>query len=257
MCVALIGCSHRREVETPEPDPHLADIERCASALRGIQGAMAEDRATLLAEGCADLFGQPICREAIRLSPLAAPDLRAPMIAAGCQNAYCGLFPNPEPELCALDIGRASPSEISAAWPAFMDQVLPWEILGVADDDLLEELARQLGPLFVLVLFEPVTVVVTPDIPEEPRRRMTVHLSMAGGEYSLAAEREGEVFGPWEMPLQPDAGDFSGLLEAALRGCDDCDAFLQIGPEVEYELVIVLMDVLEQAGLEIILLAPE
>jgi hypothetical protein len=253
--VALIGCSHRREVEMPEPDPHLADIERCASALRGIRGAMAEDRATLLAEGCADLFGQPICREAIRLSPLAAPDLRAPMIAAGCQNAYCGLFPNPEPELCGLNMATATPSEISAVWPSFMNEVLPLEILGVADDDS-EELARQLGPLFVLVLFESATV-VTPDIPAAPRRRMTVQLSMVESEFRLSAEREGEAFGPWDLPLRPDAGDFEGLLEAALRGCDDCDAFLQIDPEVEYDLVIVLMDVLEEAGLEIILLAPE
>jgi len=221
--------------------------------MRAIPGARPENRTALFAEACADLFGQPMCREAIRMSPVARPEQRALMIAVACQHAYCPELSEPLPTLCEREPNELTPHEISSNWAPFLEGMLAREL----GERPVEDLAERLSGLFALLLFEPVTIEVEPPQPAPSPRSPTlvVRLTINGNEYRIEAELPGEVFGPWDLPLRPDQGDFSGLLEAAMRACNGCAAEIHVEPSIDYELVIHLMDALREGGVEEITLA--
>lgn len=259
-CVLSVSCSGARG-ETPRNPSDTPDgLEACSRAIQEIPATQPENRSTLFAEGCAGLFGAPTCRESIRMSLEAPPELRALMISVACQHAYCGDLAEPRPGLCGLEPDELSPRVVSESWPRFLEGILALEL----PEGPTEELAESLAGLFSLLLFEPVTVEVEPSPPDTvsppdraPQRPpLVVRLTLNDGEYRIGAESSGEIFGPWDLPLRPDEGDLSGLLEAAIRAYGGSDAILQVGPVVEYELVIVLMDALRSGGVENFTLSP-
>lgn len=220
-------------------------LATCAAALEAVQDARPEDRGALFAVGCADVFEEPVCREAIRMSPAARPELRAHMIAAACQHAYCPLLAEPRPAFCQIDAG--SIADLRDLWAPFIGQVLQLELSDVGGLDV----GASIAGAFTAIVSAPVVVEVpTGDLPASrgPRPVLTVTLTEDGGVFRLAAEVGGETFGPHELRLRPDAEDLAGLLEAPLRACDGCESVIRAGETVEYEHVVLLMDVLREGG---------
>lgn len=261
LCAFLTGCgaaSTPAAVPGSEAEPTAppgTGLVECTRALEEMQDAPVAERAAIFAGGCAGLFGQPMCREAIRMSAAARPDLRAPMIAVACQHAYCPFEEAPEPAFCQADVARIAPSDLSEVWGPFVDRVLRLE-LGEAPP---AEMSTLLARLFAVVLFEPTQVDVLPGVGDparDERPRLVVSLVEEGGTYRLTAELAGETFGPHDLPLRPDAGDLAGLLEAPMGACDGCEAVIQAGLSLDYGIVVVLMDVLRRGGVSAFSLAP-
>ncbi len=260
LLVWLTGCNGARGgsagPETPAPDPVAAAVARCEAAIEGVEAALPANRAAIFAEGCADLFGQLVCSEAVRLSPAAAPELRQPMIVAACQHAYCDLLPSPRPELCEMSTTRATPSELTAAWGPFLADVLLLELL----DEGATELAQRLAELYASVLFGTSEEPAAPGEPADPAAppacQLVLGMSGGPGGYRLGASRDNESFGPWDLPLRPDQGDVEGLLESALAESGGCAATLEIGPDVDADLVAMLTDVLNAAGVDRVTVSP-
>lgn len=268
-CMAMVaaviaaGCAGPQEPHSGDVPPGLNDaprtaIESCSSAQAALVGAEPADRYGLAAEGCAELFSLPLCREAVRMSPQAAPELRPAMISVACQRAYCELLPEPAPALCALSPATVPSSELVAPWRAFVSAVLGLE-LGLEPGSELHTLLILGVGVLVQAPVVVAEVVETPatEAAAAPERHLVVRLSMDGSGFSLAATVGDEDFGPWELPLPPDVGDFSGMLEAAMRAAGSSPrVHIEIGAEVTYAVVLRLMDALREAQVDEITVSP-
>lgn len=227
-----------------------AAIEGCRSAQDAVLRDPTSDRQQILAQGCASLFSFPLCSEAIRMSPAADPELRAPMIIVACQRAYCPLFEGdaePTPELCSMRPESTDSEELMAPWSDFVSAVLQHELrLEPGSSDVL---------LFATVL----VAVVAPPQPEplRPGRALLVEIRRDGASYVISAGLyEGEAFGPWSLPLAPDVGDLTGLLEAAVRALEEGPAIIRTTAGMEYSVVVAVMNALRELGVSNVILEP-
>lgn len=256
VCLLLVaafvcGCPAQRQVpETAGLGSGLhADAERAVEQCRAArQRAAAENgdgRYAVIADGCAGLFSLPLCEQSLLLSSRAEPGLRARMVSVACQNAYCQLIGAEGSLLCQMDLGRADDAEIVEAWGAFVPAVLDLE-LGV-------EPASPLGELLALAvgaeLFAgpPTAAAVTAASNDD--RLLTVRLERVDGEFRLGASlSDGREFGPWSLPLPPDEGDFSGLLEEAMREAASCPGSVEVDGDIDAAIVVHLLDALRSGG---------
>lgn len=267
LALASCGGAGRREVEE-EPEPPdageaVAPLDRdpgpalaaCRAAFERVDAAPAADRYALIAEGCADLFSLPLCAEAIRLSPQAAPELRPAMVAVACQHAYCPIFEaaGDPPRLCGLRPASMPPQELREPWGAFARVVLALELGLAADAPEVMSLAIDLAPALVgsaeALPLDAVGAGATPTL--------TVRVGREGSGYVVSADVDGEGFGPFPLTLEPNQEDFAGLLEAAARRAAGGGAVLHLDSSLAYRVAIELIDALRSLGISRVSLTVE
>jgi biopolymer transport protein ExbD len=227
-----------------DPGPALA---ACRAAFARAAATPPDVRYAVVAGGCADLFSMPLCGEAVRLSPQAAPELRPPMVAVACQHAYCPIFEagGGPPELCSLRPAEMSSAELREPWAVFLRAVLSLELGSRSDAPELVSLAIDLAP----ALSGPVEAGPVDATDDRSAPRLVVSVARDGAAYRIAAEVGAESFGPFTLPLEPDEDDFAGLLEAAALRAAGGVAVLEVDEAVAYGVAIHLMDALRGLGI--------
>lgn len=245
--LSIAACGGPQEDSTTE-SAFEADvreaIEVCRVAQEQVLRSPQSNRHELLADGCAGLFTLPLCGEAIRMSSSAAPELRSPMIIVACHRAYCPLFEGEDesrPGLCEMNPVGMSNQELMAPWTEFVSMVLG------------RELRLEPGSSELTLIATAVTTLVTePRVePLRPGRALIVEIRRDGPEYNVSAGiYEGEAFGPWTLPLAPDAGDLTGLLEAAVRALEGGPVLLRFTSDVEHSVVVNMVAALQDLGVE-------
>ncbi len=236
-------------------------IEACRVALALSQEAGASEQHEIVANGCAPLLSLGLCREAVRMSILAAPALRSTVIALPCQLAYCDLLPEPRPALCELEVA-GDPGAVASAWPVFVSAILELELGLDVESQRHMILTRGLASLVTAPealtgsaealtgSAEALTGSAEALTGSAPSRRFVVRIGRQGGDHVVGARLgDGRFFGPWTLPLTPETGDLSGLLEAAMREADGCSAAIEVTPGVTRSVVAHLHDALREGGL--------
>jgi hypothetical protein len=187
----------------------------------------------------------PLCSEAIRMSALAAPDLRGPMIVIACQRSYCEVLMEPRPALCELSLATMPNAELRAPWNDFVTHVIAHEH-GLEDDDpLLTVLVTALSRLIPQE-----AAPVTPQLEAvDPEVATLVTFDHEGSAYWLAATNpQGRSFGPFELPLSPTSTELEGFLEEAMRSNESDQVMIRVTPIITLDLVEALMTALRAQG---------
>jgi hypothetical protein len=234
------------DAEAPVRDAGLA-LLACRAALERADTAPADGQYALIAEGCADLFTLPVCGEAIRMSPAAPPELRPQMVVVACHHAYCPVFEGSEapPALCAMRPAAMSPSELREPWGAFALAVLALEL---RLDDAAPELTALANDLLP-ALVGPRSAPASEATDAGSRPRLVVVVAREGTGYRLAADVDGEGFGPFSLTLVPNEADFAGLLEAAARRAQGGVAVLEVDADIAYGVAVELTAALRTLGI--------
>ncbi|HEY2748884.1 MAG TPA: hypothetical protein VGL86_29890 [Polyangia bacterium] len=95
-----------------QPGPGDLDVKiaACIGAERGVAAARAQrgrpappgqpTDAAVVARGCASLYLEPTCRDAMIHFDTPPPELRSAKVLQACARAYCDKLPQPKPQVC-------------------------------------------------------------------------------------------------------------------------------------------------------------
>lgn len=251
-CLLIVSlvCVACQRTDSTDPVDHAGDddsaearaaIEACQQAQQQSETAAAEERAEILAQGCAGLFFLPMCSQAIEMSHLAREDLRAPMISIACQHSYCQLLENSPPRLCSLTLASMTAEEMREPWNEFVSGVLSHELDLASDSSVLTELTQ----VIELLTFPEST-------PEEDQEQgLVIRIEVEGTEFRVNAILDSqERFGPWILVFPPNRDVFAGLLENAIRQSQGKPVMIEATQGVSEEVIVALVDTLMQNGFE-------
>ncbi len=128
-----------RPVATTEP---AVDLDAAIAGCIGAQHLVAAARATrggpapagqpsdaaVVARGCAPLYHQAACRDAMMRFDDPPPAQRSIAVLQACARAYCGLLPAPKPSVCAHPDAVPEDEQQYAAWNELRTAILTHDI---------------------------------------------------------------------------------------------------------------------------------
>ena len=107
----------------PAPADRAAVVQRCTAAvergqkLQGNGGELLVQAQREVGRSCAEMYGQPRCRDAFVAMHSRPPEEKIPFLIRECTAAYCPVLEEPKPALC--DDIPADPRERLKSWQAF------------------------------------------------------------------------------------------------------------------------------------------
>ena len=129
---------------TPAPAPVAADgdldakIAGCLAAQVQVAGARAArggpapagqpTDAAVVSRGCAPLYKQPACRDAMMRFDEPPPERRSAAVLQACARAYCGLLGAPKPSVCANPDAVPQDEQQYVAWNELRQAILAHDI---------------------------------------------------------------------------------------------------------------------------------
>jgi len=229
------------------PDPAAA-VDLCRAAYERAGEGPHELRLDTIVRGCAPLYVERGCRDAVAGIGRVAPDARASTMARACRDAYCPLLAEPRPALCGLDIETTSPTDLARAWAELA--------LAIRELDLGVSTASLRSPALPLDLVQPIVVPATPardagpaaEAPVFGLRQVASRLELSvtlprGGTTSLA------------LPADPTEADYAAALARAQPLPPGRQAVISADPSIAYSEVVELIDAVRAAGYEEILIS--
>jgi hypothetical protein len=121
--VAVAACSG------PDHPGRAVALEKCADAFSQI-AAMTElsDTTAIYARGCADLYREPRCHDAVAKLAEVKPADRVDVLWHACATAYCPKMHEPLPELCAPGSPVRDLASLVAGWRNLDRRILALEL---------------------------------------------------------------------------------------------------------------------------------
>jgi len=246
--VSLHAC--RQPARHPSPDEAVSN---CESAIALIEEAASDASAepsflhTELLAGCADLFVEGGCRQAMRAAADLPANERSASVRSACREAYCPLLEDPCFVACARPF-LPDPAPGRSLWFQLLHAILVHD-LGP------DRAARIYGPLLgAQMLVEPVWV----DVPGEvtlpastassggPPPDVEIRVTASGD--ALHVRVDGEPEEPIALPARPDEADLAPVLSALPSPGDDRGVVLVAGRDVPYEALAAILSSLKTAG---------
>jgi hypothetical protein len=84
--------------------------------------------AAVVSSGCAPLYRQPACREAMMRFDEPPPERRSAAVLQACARAYCGLLGPPKPAVCANPDSVPQDEQQFIAWNELRQAILTHDI---------------------------------------------------------------------------------------------------------------------------------
>jgi|SRR6185369_7224329 len=137
----------------PPADANLdAKIDACLGAQRQVAAARAQrggpapagqpSDAAVVSRGCAPLYHEAGCREALVHFDDPPPEKRSATVLTACARAYCGLLPAPKPSVCANPDAVPEDEQQYVAWNDLRTAILTHDIGAAATQRVLTPPAR-------------------------------------------------------------------------------------------------------------------
>ena len=132
----------------PPADANLeAKIDSCLGAQQKVAAARAQrggpapagqpSDAAIVSRGCAPLYHEAGCRDALLRFDDPPPEKRSAAVLTACARAYCGLLPAPKPSVCANPEAVPEDEQQYIAWNDLRTAILTHDIGAAATQRVL------------------------------------------------------------------------------------------------------------------------
>lgn len=138
---------------TAQPSSEEANIAACLAAQSQVAAARAQrggptppgqpSDAAVVSRGCAPLYKQPACRDAMMHFDDPPPPQRSITVLQACARAYCGLLAAPKPSVCEHADAVPQDEQQYAAWNELRTAILTHDIGAAAAQRVLSPPERR------------------------------------------------------------------------------------------------------------------
>jgi hypothetical protein len=117
-------------------------VSRARATRGGPAPAGQPSDAAVVSRGCAPLYREAACRDAMMRFDDPPPERRSAAVLEACARAYCGLFTDPKPSVCAHPDAVPQDEQQYAAWDELRKAMLTHDIGAGAAQVVLTPPAR-------------------------------------------------------------------------------------------------------------------